>query len=706
MRIFRRILKWVLWLTGLLLIMLTLLAAGLFLIPNVVSTDWFRHQFETRASRSLHRSITVKDLQWTWKEGIRIRELEAADDPQYGKGPILSVDELLFSFDFQLGPKRLFVDLEVAGLKANLIREKDGHTNLEAWLGQLTTPKQPIHHAPTERKPATPFILPGDLSAKIKLTHARLQVEDRMGNRSLQIHDGTFSLLMPSLLSKPVNLNLSSRQSVNGKVLPPLDLVIHADRLADKTGALNPQAAMLKINGQLPGLHVALKGTMVQKGLEGEMKIDLAPLAEAVQSFLPTALPELSGVIALQTNLQLQAHETITFDLRLICENILASGGPLKEKEVGPFSMTITQRGSVELPKKIVKLDGGEISLMEKSGLSFKGRVKIEEESRLDVNLTLNRVILHLDEMRKPAKGFIPEDIGWNGLNAAQSSEFKINEVKLAGSLPDGAALLSVQDVFLNLPNLQLALSGEHLKAEDLTLRIPHAAVHLKNRFPKELEIRLNLAAKNIRIPGKQPLQLDGCQISSLNMTIKNLSPSPDALFGMAGRITIEESGFFKNIRLPPHDDGTNHLSHGLKAQIDLSSGPEARVHLAEANFTATPLKISAVLTRPLKEGVTLKGRLKDVLITRLNPLRLDVGHLEADMRSGDFLELHVQGAALESGMKAFRTEGSIGVDLGQALKLTPAALTPEGRFTGRVETRWKFRRPTAHRQRDCRFDR
>ncbi|MCD6293886.1 MAG: hypothetical protein J7M20_02955, partial [Deltaproteobacteria bacterium] len=374
MRIFRRILKWVLWITGLLSAMLILVAAGLFFMPNMVSTDWFRHQFEMRATKTLHRSVTVKNLQWSWKEGMRIKGLEAADDPEYGKGPILSVDQLLFSFDFELNPKRLWVDLEVDGLKANLIREKDGRTNLEVWLIKLKTPREsaePTRDAPEENAPATPFILPGDLTAEIKLTHTQLRVDDRMENRLLEIHDGTINLLMPSLLSKPVTLNIGSRQSMDGKVLPPLNLAVHADRLVDETGALNPQAAMLEINGELPGLHVALKGAMVKKGLEGQVKIDLAPLAEAVQPFMPAAVPELSGEMLLQTNAKLQPNKMIIFDLRLVCENILASGGPLKEKQIGPFSMTITQGGSAELPDKIVNLDRGEIRFMEKSGLSY-----------------------------------------------------------------------------------------------------------------------------------------------------------------------------------------------------------------------------------------------------------------------------------------------------------------------------------------------
>lgn len=700
---FHGILKWLLWLTGVLCLTLILLAAGLFFTPNMVSSDWFRHQFEIRATQTLHRSITVRDLQWTWKKGIRIEGFEAADGPQYGKGPLLSVDELLISVDFELGPKRLMVHLEADGLKANLIRAKDGHTNLEAWLAQLRPPREPAKPAepfrdvPKTEKPATPFVLPGDLAAKIKLSNAQLRVEDRMENRLFEIHDGIFNLDMPSLLSKPVNLNISSRQSMDGKVLPPLDFSAHADRLADEKGALNLEAAMLNINGELPGIHLAMKGSVARKGLEGELKIDLAPLAEAVLPFMPRAIPALSGTILLQTNAQLQRDKKIRFDLNFICENILAAGGALKEKQIGPLSMTITQKGSAELPAKIVNLESGEIHLFEKSGLFFKGRIKMEEKPRVNVNLNLNEIVLHLDEIQSLAKGFIPKGIGWKTMNNAQNPDLYIKEVQLNGNLPDGTANLSVQDMALNLAGLHLALSEEWMKVGDVTLRVPHTAVQLKNRFPKDLEMRLNLSAKNIRIPGKQPVLLNECRVSSLNVAIKDLGLSPEALWGMTGRITLEESGVFKGIRLPSHKDGTDHLSHQFKAQIDLPSAPEARVMFAEADLSLAPLKMASIFPRPLKDRLTLKGHVKDVWITQLKPFRLDVGEIKADMRSGDGLALQIQGAASDSGMKAFRTEGRMGMDLEQALKLVPAALSPKGRFSGWVETTWqlKGRRPT-----------
>ena len=702
---FRRILKWVLWIAGLLLLMLILVAAGLYFTPNVVSTDWFRHQFETRASKSLGRPITVQDLQWTWKKGIRIKGLEAADDPVYGAEPLLFVEQLLVSVDFELSPRRLFIDLEADGLKGNLIREKDGRTNVEALLAQLKPPRKPAEPAPHgpmtketgAKETPSSFILPCDLTAKIKLTHGRLRVEDRMENRLLEIHDGTFNLDMPSLLSKPVNLNMSSQQSMDGKVLPPLGLAVRMDRLVDETGGLNPRAAMLNINGELPGIQLAMQGSMAEKGLDGTLKIDLAPLMEAVQLFLPAAIPQLSGEIFLETTAQLQREQMILFDLRLACKNILAAGGSLKEKKIGPFSMSLSQKGSAEVSGKMVNLEKGEIHLMEKSGFSFKGRVKMEEDNQVNVSLTLNDVALHLNEIQHLAKGFIPEGFGWKGMNNPRNPDFKIKEVQLSGMLPNGAANLSVQDMALNLPAVYLALSKDQLNAEDLTLLVPHTSVQLKNRFPETFEMRLSMGAKNVRIRGKHPVKMDECRISSLNLDIKDLGLSPEALWGLAGRITIEESGVIKGLRLPPHNDGTDHLSHGFKTHIELPPASQARVVFAQADLSTGPLKMAAFLPHPLKEGLTLKAHLKDVLISQLKPLRLDVGEFNTDMRAGDVLELRVNGAAFDSGIKSFRTNGFMGVDLKQALSLAPTGLTPKGRLTGRVETNWQLqgRRPT-----------
>ena len=698
---FHRILKWVLWLTGLLFIMLILVAAGLFFTPNMVSTDWFRHQFETRSSKALNRHITVNGLQWTWKEGIRIKGLEVADDPKYAKAPLLSIDQLLFSFDLEFTRKRLFIDLEVDSLKAHLIREKDGHTNLEAWLAKLKPPPEPTkttQDIPKEKKSSSPFILPGDLEARIQLNNVDIQVDDRMDKHLLHIHDGTFRLDIPSLLSKPVTLALSSRQVVDGKILPPLELTVHVDRLVDETRALNLEAAFLQLNGELPGLNVALKGSMAQKGLEGRLEIDFVPLVKAVQPFMPAAIPELSGRILFQANARLQADNAVAFDLVLACEDFLIAGGPLKAKRIGPLSFDLIQKGGVNPRDRIVNLDSGEIRLMEKSGLSFEGRVKLEEKTGANVNLTLHRVTLDLNEIQNLVKGFIPKGIHWNGLNHAHRPDFEIKEVHLSGMLPGGEARLSVKDLALNVSSLGLQLSEDNLKAEDLTLQIPYMAVQLKNLFPKGLEIHANLGAKNVRISGKQTIELDSCRISSLNLTIKDLLRSPDALWGMAGRISIQESGSIRGIRLPPHNDGTPLLEHGFKADIFLPSEPKARVIFAEINLSTAALKMAAVSPHPLKDGLTLKGHVKDALLTDLNPLMLDVGELDADIQSGDLLVLHIKGAALDSGMKEFQTGGSLGVDLKQAVKLIPAALKPAGRFTGRMETDWRLqgRRPTA----------
>jgi translocation and assembly module TamB len=117
---------------------------------------------------------------------------------------------------------------------------------------------------------------------------------------------------------------------------------------------------------------------------------------------------------------------------------------------------------------------------------------------------------------------------------------------------------------------------------------------------------------------------------------------------------------------------------------------------LPRPTFPRAPLRMSAFLPRPLKDGLTFKGHAKDLRITHRNPFKLDVGELAANMRSGDLLELHFQGEALDSGLKSFQGKGFLGVNLKRALDLVPATVKPKGQFAGRMETTWQFqgRRP------------
>ncbi|EFK11302.1 conserved hypothetical protein [delta proteobacterium NaphS2] len=684
------------WISGLLLVMLVLLGAGVFFMPKMVSTQWFRHQLETRASEFFHQAVTVQELRWTWKDGVRIRGLKAADDPKFGKEPLLSVDDLHLYVDFELKPARLLIQLEGDGLKANLVRKKDGHANLEEWLAQLKSSPATSEAAPIS-SPNSPFVLPVDLAAKIKLTHVRVRAEDRMENRLLEIQQGALTLKMPSLLSSPIDLNFNSQGSMDGKAMPPIALAVHVNHLMNEDRALDPQGTEVRVNGELPGLHTALDGTMARKGLQGKVKIDLASFLKTAQPFLSDTLPEVSGEILLQTTAQLETDNTIAFHMNLICKSILAKGGPLREKRVGPFSLTLTQKGSAELSSKTVNIEHGEIHLMERSGLFYGGRLEIEGQNSLNVDLALNKVSLDLNEIKSMAKEFIPEGISWKGSGGVREPDLKIQKVQLGGTLPDGVTDLSIQHMILNLKGLQLQRLKDPLKAETLTLVMPRGAVRLKNRFPETLAISLSLDAGHVRISGKQPLSLDQSRISSLNVDIKDLAPSEQALWGMAGRITLEESGFLKGIRLSPQNDGTDHLSHRFKMAVDLPSAPEARINFAEADLSAAPLAFKSLLPHPLKEGLTLKGRLKDGRITQLRPFNLSVAHFEADLQSGDGLKLKMQGAASDSGVTSFQSEGVMDVDLAMVSELAPPGSIPEGRFSGRVETRWQLqgRRPS-----------
>ena len=146
---FSRIVKWMLWLFGAILSLIFLVALLVFLLPRFVSTNWAKEKAVQYVTRAVHRPVGIHNLSWTWDRGILVEGLEIGDDPSFSDQPILSFKRFLLSVDYrQLLEQRLAVLMELSGAHVNLIKKKDGLTNLNNLLSGIS--QSPALPAETE----------------------------------------------------------------------------------------------------------------------------------------------------------------------------------------------------------------------------------------------------------------------------------------------------------------------------------------------------------------------------------------------------------------------------------------------------------------------------------------------------------------------------------------------------------------------------
>jgi translocation and assembly module TamB len=695
----RRIVKGLLWSLAVLIFIVALGAAVLWMMPRAVSTNWSKKQLETRASRALQAPVTVGGLRWTWKEGIQIQGLRIADDKAFCKDPIISLDRLILNIDpGRLIDRCLYLDLQMEGLKAHVVRDADGRTNLGAWLARLKQAGKPrIETRPSEpgdwRKMA--LALPGDLNAHIRLQQSALLMEDRQAKRSLAIRDIALHLDVPSLVDKPISATLSSTQEMDGKPLPPIDLTFFIEHLVDNTPAVRLSAASIKARCRLPGLDLAVSGGLSDMGIEGTMDLDLAALMEAAGPLIPASVPAVSGGLGLRAKASLGSGDEITYDITLSGTQLAVEGGPLKERRIGPLALQFSQIGTVTPEKRELNIIKGELRLQDKTRLGWQGWIRQADTSGAEADLSMNAIAVDLKEMAGLAGPLIPLDIttGWPPEHPQGVS---IEQVRLNGILPGGTARITLKGLKMELPDIKLALSKNGLSAEGVCLRTSEADVRLQDRFPTALDLITDLDIRRLSLSGVQAINLHGLKAADIRVTGQDLARSPKALLGMAGTVILAESVALEQMEAPGLALVPG-IRHNLKASVLMQERPPF-MKLSARTVVASPSpRIDLLSKRPIKGGMSLEARVENLNIAALNPFMADVGGLDAALRLGDIVDFHIKGQAAALGANALRFNGRTTIDLGAAQDLIPASMKPDGTFTGALETNWRFegRRPT-----------
>jgi len=695
----RRIVIWLLRCLAVVIFILTMGAAALWMMPRAVSTDWFRNQLETRASGALHRQVAVEGLRWTWKEGLQVQGLRIADDPAFGSDPIISLDTLKLEMDpGQLMDRRLYLDLRMEGLEARLIRGADGRTNVEAWLAQLAPARRP---APDTR-PAEPrdwrkmaLALPGDLTTHIQLDRGALLAVDRQAKRSLAVRDIALLVNIPSLVSKPVTVRLSATQAINGKPLPPVDLTLSVEHLVDATPAVQPGAASINLRCRFPGLDMAVSGGLSGMGIQGKMDLDLAALMEAAGPLIPPSFPAVSGRMDLSAKARLASGNEIAYDMTLAGSRLAVSGGPLKERRIGPVALQFSQTGRVSPERMELNIDRGELRVQEKSRLAWQGQVRQADAPGVEADLSMDAIAVDLHETAALAGPFIPMDFttGWS---PEHPQGLTVEQVRLKGILPDGTVHVTLKGLKVELPGLKPAPTKNGLTADGVHLRVPEADVLLQERFPTSLDIKAELGVRFLSLSGIRPVRLHGLKVLDVHVAARDLARSQKALPGVAGAVTLKESVLIEQIDAPGLA-AVPRFRHDLQATVLSRGDPRSMKVSAQVSVEAPSMTIHDLSKHPVQGGVHLKAQIRALDIGGLNPLMADVEGLEAGVRVGRILDFHMNGQAQALGARALRVKGRMTLDLDGAGALVPASMKPKGTFTGalEVEGHAEGRRPT-----------
>ncbi|MDB9823207.1 hypothetical protein OAC89_05865, partial [Deltaproteobacteria bacterium] len=692
--IYRRIIKWLMWLLCGLIFIILLIGTTLFFLPEIVSTGWFNQQLKQQASIILKRDVQIGGLHWTWSDGIQLQGLRIDDDLAFSDNPIISLENLRLAPDIsEILKSHAAFDLKVEGLDVRMIRNPDGRTNLETLLASFESSEKP--EAETVQRVSQPFSLtiPFDLQGRIEFSDMSLEVLDRISDQTLTAHDISLLLEAPSLLKEPVSLKLSMEEELNGAAIPPVNLFVRIEDMVTPEGLLSPERAAMTVEGDIPGLSFDLKGEGYGTLLKGDIQMDLAPLLAAARPFSPFPLPDASGNMALDIALSWRSLEEINVDTRVTGTRLAVSGGPLKTLSLGLLDFSLLHEGTLDLVNWVLNTKTSKIRIQEKSSISWKGSIHNLKDPAPIADVIIGPIVLDLEEIYALSEGLIPAGFpifieGMEGMSG-ENSGIEGRELRVNGPLISGPIRSSLKDFSLSIPRVRAEMDALSLSADHINLRIEKGDFLVESAFPVRLEISAGMDAGNIHINAGHKIDLESLNIPSINITASDIELSPEALFGVSARIMLQESVKVEGITGPYAS--VPEIGHSLKAAFFLDKGPSASINLEELLVTVPTLSIEDILDTPVETGIDLDVKIADLQIKGLNPLRTDTEKVEVRVDIDKLLHTNLEASAYGLGSESLDIMGQADLNIGNLRSLIPADILSGADLEGTVDVGYEF---------------
>lgn len=678
--------KWLRRLLFFLAAIAALLVAVVLAIPAMVSSDWARNKVEQALSASTGKDATVRQLSFGWSEGLNVGGLNVGQGGLDDEAFLCSLETLSVKFDFLKALRKdMHLTVSVSGLRLRQIVEPTPpHAEPQPTELPKPLPKLLRDSLSALRQGLKPSPRSGDAHILVDVSDIEARLIFVADNSTLDIRDVTFRLSVPGLANGPVRLNAGFKTLLNGKELAPLKLEALLEGLVDETGQLNPAQARLKANAEAPGVALLALGS-VGKGFKTDLRVDLRKLAPLLKPFVGSALPDVSGALAIGLTAAQPDTDHLNLGLVAFVDSLRAAGGPLGPKSAGPFAMNLLQEASVDLKTGAIQLPG-KLRLLNKSTADWQGEVTGLNESQPKLNLNVHPIHLQLDELMNAARAWIPPGI------SIAAATLDIQSMVLQAALPTNAggklqALASLKDLNLEAKNVTRTSGQERLSIARSQLVLETAQVELPGKAPGQLSAKAMVTVEGLRQQGKTPVSVKRMALTHLAARVDGLAQDSAGLFGVLGAAALDITGEVQGIDIPKMAQVPS-LKHTVTLRADLPATKSATARLEALTLDAPRLRVLLPGKRPVDTPLALHLSVPDISLSDSSPMEVGIADAKLTLELGQALRL-LTTSSMQG--KAVRSSGTMTLDVQRLLALATPLLPSKAQGSGGVALDWKL---------------
>ncbi|MDD2853192.1 MAG: hypothetical protein PHY09_15010 [Desulfuromonadaceae bacterium] len=650
-------------------IMATVLLCLAFL-PTLVSTSFVQTRIQKALAASMKRQVEWSNLAMTWSDGLVLSGLKLGDGP----APLLTADI-----------RRLVI---IPGIS----RGTDGHLGVDfvvrihTVLAQLApgppkTPPPPPTKDPLtvlaetiEKMQGLDFPLPLDLRVQVEIAPVQITYRVPAPGKQLQLQDFSCRLAMPSLAAKPVAVEMNGRVVVDGRDMGIVTLTATVSDLVTKARRIHIASALFAVDASAPGTTLSVSGGLSHAdGFAARWQLDLPQLLAMAHPFVPATVPILAGTFDLnlkaKADAQRDLHATVTLD----GSGLVARGGSLKTKQIGPLDVKLQQQIATSHAEQKVVFPGGSISVPGLIDAEWSASVNRPTAPDRSIEARLGPLRLDLARARAVAAPFLPPDTPVKEL----TGEIFLRSASLRLNGPENSGELAASGFGISLPYVRIALQKGMLTADTVDLLLENVTCPLTAKQPNSVTAKLRWSIGSAVLSGAEPLILSGAR-GAIGAVVSNLNLKSSSPRTVAATMALSQSCDLDRVA-----SGTQFVLEHVQEQLSLQAQATERgtVEAKRADFslTAASLKGSRSGKRfgPLPFSASLTA--EDTVLAAEKGARPTVRHAAARVSAGDFFHLTAD-AALSS---VASTTGSMRLDLQRALpavaRFVPSGLTAGG---------------------------
>lgn len=693
--IFRWLIKLLKYFSIFLVSVILLVCVALVFLPSAVSTDGGHRFIQDQISTVLDRPIRIEQINWLWSDGIIINKLKIPDSPNFSDNSLVSLEHVKLKLNVKrLLHRELNLEFLLTDLDVNIIKNSSGILNVET-LGKKDNPPAPpeknkIEEKEEDKKKKEPFILPLDVSAKIRLNGINLLYDDREQAKKYTIKKLEITLDAPSVKSAPINLDVGTDIMINEQAIPRSTLSVSVIKLFDTDGALNIDGLFANLDARLPGIAIDIAADMPASMIKSKIQIDLTSLMEVAVPLIPgfPSPTKIKGSIELTAATGTHPDKPQAFDVTLSGSDLEVSGKILDVKStggksIGPGNFSVHLNGIMDLQAEKLDLETGEIHILENSFINVSGRVEQIKQDKKEIHLAVSPLYLDLNEITAFAQSFIPESVKID--NQARPTKISLKELRFDGCLPKGQADVMLNDLEINLPNIVLTdKTDDKSVRQEAVLQISGTRVSLEqftatltDLFPESVALKISLAVDEL-INGKTPneIMISNIRLEQLNAAADNIQKSDKSKFTISSNLSLENTLKIEQIQLPDLVH-INNLEQSIAVNAALRPDKTIIGSLDHLDVSAQKVLLVKKNIGPIDfdTGINMHLALNEVFLKNLDPVNADIKNFLARMTTENAVSIDLNISAVDLANTSFIADIKVNADLKELISKLPEKL-------------------------------